>query len=267
MMKKFMHLTCLLYFLAFSVQATDYHICSNGSDANDGLSHASAWQTYAKANSVFSSLNGGDSLLFCKGEEFVKSGFYGWANFNSSSINRITISSYTPPNAAAGISNPTIYAAGGGDAFKIEEGGNADHDEGYIISNLILRGENYGGRGIFVYNDADFIDITDIEIYNFAIGIYVGGSNAANADSDGRNSDLKVLRASIHDNNGQGFLGSGDNLLIEDSVFTNNGFDRAVVNHNIYIFQVLVVAQAMKLFEITGYIKAQCSAANAVAYH
>jgi len=115
----------------------------------------------------------------------------------------------------------------------MEDGGNADHDEGYVISNLILRGT--GGRGIFIYNDADFIDILDVEIYGFQIGIHLAGSNPANAGSDGRNSDLRVRRVFIHDNNDQGFLGGGDNLLIEDSLFVNNGFDSAVFNHNIYL--------------------------------
>lgn len=212
-----------------------YYISDTGDDLNDGLSHASAWKTYAKSNSVFSSLNGGDSILFCKGEQFVISGSSVWKNFNSSSNNRITISSYTPPNATAGIANPTIYAAGGGSAFQMMNGGNAEHNEGYIISNLVLRGENNGGNGILIYNDSDYIDINNVEIYDFRIGIHYSGSNPANPGSDGRNSDLQVKSVFVHDNKSQGFLGGGDNLLIADSVFVNNGFELAVFNHNIYI--------------------------------
>ena len=117
-MINFIRSTCLLYLLTFSVQAADYFICSNGSDANDGLSHATAWQTYAKANSIFSSLIGGDSILFCKGEEFLVSGSTRWTNFNSSSINRITISSYTPPNVVVSLGSQTIYVAGGRSVFE-----------------------------------------------------------------------------------------------------------------------------------------------------
>jgi len=72
-------------------------------------------------------------------------------------------------------------------------------------------------------------------IYDFSLGIYVAGSNSANPGSDGRNSDITIKRAYIFDNDGQGFLGAGDNLIIEDSIFVNNGFGQASLNHNIYI--------------------------------
>lgn len=231
-MQKFVVLTFWLYLFAVTAQATDYHVCSNGSDSNDGLSHDTAWETYAKANSKFGSLDGGDSILFCSGEEFVAGKGARWTNYNSTRDDRVTISSYTHPESANS-GYPTIYSANES-AFKIEDGGNADHDEGYVISKLVLKG---GGNhnGIFIYNDADFIDIIDVEIFDFSIGIQLAGSNAPNSGSDKRNSDLIVRRAYVHDNGGQGFLGGGDNLLIEDSVFVNNGFDRAVFNHNIYL--------------------------------
>ncbi|MCP4875681.1 MAG: right-handed parallel beta-helix repeat-containing protein [Gammaproteobacteria bacterium] len=233
-MIQFIRSISILFMFAFSAQAADYHVCSNGSNSNDGLSHNSAWKTYAKAISMIGSLNGGDSILFCKGETFAANGSRRVVNKNSRADNRIRISSYTPPNAPIDISNPTIYASGGGHAFAFEDDANADHDEGYIISDLILRG-NHSGWGIFVYNDADFIDIIDIEIYNFSIGIHVAESNPTNPGSDGENSDLTVKRALIFNNKGQGFMGAGDNLLIEDSIFVNNGYSTAIYNHNIYI--------------------------------
>ena len=234
-MTRFIKYTCLLYMLSFTAYAIDYHVCSNGNDLNDGLSHNSAWKSYAKAQSTFGSLIGGDSILFCKGEEFiVGGGSTRWINFNSTGNNRVTISSYTPPSGNS--ENPTIYASAGGSVFRMEDGGDADHDEGYVISNLTLRGTGTSsGWAIFIYNDADFIDIHDVEIYDFSIGIHLSGSNTANAGSDGRNSDLRVSRVFIHDNSEQGFLGTGDNLLIEDSFFVNNGFDKAILNHNIYL--------------------------------
>ena len=82
-MTRFLKYTCLLYMITLPVQAIDYHVCSNGSDANDGLSHATAWKTYTRAQSAFGSLNGGDSILFCRGEEFAVNGDTRWFNFNS----------------------------------------------------------------------------------------------------------------------------------------------------------------------------------------
>ena len=168
-MTKLLICTCLLYMLSFSAQAMDYHVCSNGNDSNGGLSHGTAWKTYTKAQSAFSSLNGGDSIRFCKGEEFAVTGGTRWVNFNSTSDNRVTISSYTPPGST-NLNNPTLNAPKGS-VFRMEDGGNANHDEGYVISNLILKGGS-SGWAIFIYNDSDFIDILEVEIYNFGIGMF-----------------------------------------------------------------------------------------------
>jgi len=221
-MTRFTLTSCLLYILSFSAQAVEYHVCSNGNDSKDGLSHSTAWKTYAKAHSAFESLNGGDSILFCKGQEFVKNGTYKWGNYNSTRDNRITISSYSPPGSRGTLANPVIHATGGGSAILISDGGPADYDEGYVISHLILRGDGVDS-GLRIYADAHYIDVIDVEIYDFKIGIYVTGTG------------LAISRSFIHDNHGQGFLGGGDNLVIEDSYFVNNGFGEAVFNHNIYL--------------------------------
>jgi len=217
--------SCFLYLLTFSVQATDYYVCSNGSDANDGLNHASAWKTYAKANSIFSSLNGGDSILFCKGGTFVKSGWGNWVNLNSTTANPVTISSYTPPGAASGAENPIIDVTSGGNAFEIDDSSAPGSIEGYVISNLVLRGSQNASWGILIHNNPSFINIADVQIFGFEIGLHLAGSL----------SQITISRAFIHDNWGHGFLGQSDNLILEDSVFLNNGFGSAVYNHNIYV--------------------------------
>jgi hypothetical protein len=132
-----------------------------------------------------------------------------------------------------------------------------------------LRGEGASRSGIFIFNDADFIDIVDVEIYNFAIGIHLAGSNAANSGSDRRNSDLSVRRVFIHDNGEQGFLGGGNNLLIEDSFFVNNGFHKAVFNHNIYLASAGAVSNEIvrnnKLYQ-SAMVGGQCSGVSLVAH-
>lgn len=233
-MPEFIRYALLLYSFAVPVQATDYYVCGSGSDSQDGLSHASAWKTFSKAHGVFSTLNGGDKILFCKGEEFVKPGHMPLENFNATRDNRITISSYAPPGADD-LPNPTIYTPGGHNGIEISNGGNAEHKEGFVVSNLKLRGNKTSGTGVFVYNDSDFVSLIGVEIFDFRIGIHAAGANTPNPGADDKNTDLLIRGVHVHDNDTQGFLGGSDNLVIEDSIFVNNGWDKAIYNHNIYI--------------------------------
>lgn len=67
MLKKlpaFIYLCCITPF----VQATTYYVANNGSDMNNGLAPATAWQTIAKVNSV--SFADNDTVLFKRGHTF-----------------------------------------------------------------------------------------------------------------------------------------------------------------------------------------------------
>ena len=65
----------LLPFIIFSLaaNATNYYFSVTGNDANNGTSTSTPWQTISKFNSVFSSRNPGDSLLFKRGDTFYGS--------------------------------------------------------------------------------------------------------------------------------------------------------------------------------------------------
>lgn len=52
------------------VFATTYYISSAGNNANNGISPGTPWKTITKLNSVFSSLNPGDNILFKRGDIF-----------------------------------------------------------------------------------------------------------------------------------------------------------------------------------------------------
>ena len=58
---------CLVSVIA---SATDYYVSSSGNDSANGLSSSTPWQSISKVNSVFSSLNPGDRILFKRGDVF-----------------------------------------------------------------------------------------------------------------------------------------------------------------------------------------------------
>ena len=81
---------CLLFCL-INANAKNYYFSSNGSNANNGLSPLTPWQTLTKLNSFFSNLQPGDSVLFRKGETFI--GHFA-ASVNGSSGHPIYIGTY-----------------------------------------------------------------------------------------------------------------------------------------------------------------------------
>ena len=80
-----------LCFVSLTSYATDYYVSSSGNDSSNGLSSSTPWQTISKVNSVFSSLNPGDRILFRRGDRF-----YGSLQISrsGSSGSPITISAY-----------------------------------------------------------------------------------------------------------------------------------------------------------------------------
>ena len=62
----------IIIFLLFSTiaSATTYYVSSVGSDAANGLSESTPWKSIAKVNTVFSSCNAGDKILFRRGDTF-----------------------------------------------------------------------------------------------------------------------------------------------------------------------------------------------------
>ncbi len=84
-------LVVFLCTLTIAVRAADYYVSSGGSDSANGLSTSSPWKSISKVNSVFSSLNPGDRILFKRGDRF-----YGSLNISrsGSSGHPITISAY-----------------------------------------------------------------------------------------------------------------------------------------------------------------------------
>jgi hypothetical protein len=224
----------LLGLFAGPVQAQNFYVCNNGANTNTGLSPFEPWATFDFAMSRFSALNAGDAILFCRNGTFTSS-YPRLFNQHCAADAPCTIADYIPPNIPATTAKlPVIASSGANGVLNFQDGGNADHDEGYVIKNLLLKG-NGTGFGIFLFNDVDFVSINGVIIDGFSVGIHSAGANAANPGANQVNENIELRNSTITNNSGQGWSGGCNDCVIDNNKFTNNGFARKIFNHNIYI--------------------------------
>jgi hypothetical protein len=222
--------------------ATTYHVCDcaagadgncqEGNDTNSGTDPSAPFRSYGKARTTFNSMNAGDTIAFCKGGAFPPSGSSSrWFNGNCRANNRCTIESYTPPRASGNENKPKIYKD-----FNLSDSGNQDQEEGYIFRDLHLDGKEGIDFGIYIYKDVDDVLIDNMTIENFGIGVHLGGAGftVPNPGSNGLNERIVLRNSVIRNNHSQGWLGSSNGGRIENNHFENNGFSKAIFNHNIY---------------------------------
>lgn len=230
--------------VSLQVEATNYYVCDCatgadpncivGDDNNNGTTASTPWRSIASVNAIVNNLQAGDQILFAKGGSWIDAKIGNVYNFNSTAANPIVFDSYDP--AWGGAAKPILTEARAGtNLFNFSDGGNADHDEGYLVQNLDLRGNGTGTWGVFAYNDADHITINNVDFTGFEIGVHSAGANTANQGADQQNQGMVLTNCTIMNCSAQGFLGGGDGLLIENCYFENNGFGLAVFNHNIYL--------------------------------
>lgn len=208
---------------------TNYYVCDTGDDNNNGLSTSTPFQTFGKAMDTFNKMNGGDSILFCRGGVFTSENK---RLFNPKcSVGAVcSIADY----GALAKERPQIVATDSS-VIKFEDSGNADQDGGYIVRNLILLSSSDTNTGIKLFNDVDDVVLDNLHIQGFAIGVHASGSNSVNPGANGYNDRIILKNSVIVGNKRQGWLGGGNNVLIENNVFENNGFERNILNHNIYL--------------------------------
>lgn len=232
--------------LSASASATVYYVsdcqagaaagCVAGNDANNGTSPATPWKTVAKASSMIGSLLASDEIRFARGASFTNARLQIY-NTRSRAGTPLVFDSYKP-SWGTGTQKPILMAPTGAQALQFEDSGNADHDEGYVVRNLDLRGSG-SSIGVFIYNDADYITLENLDISGFAIGVNCSESNApANTSSNARNDHFTLRNSNIHDNRDIGYLGGCTDVLVENNRFDNNGFAGGTMinrNHNIYI--------------------------------
>jgi len=224
----------LLCLFSSPVHAKNFYVCNDGSDSNRGSSPFEPWATFDFAMSRFGTLNAGDAILFCRNGTFTSS-YPRLYNSRCAADVPCTIADYISPNVPSGSAElPVITSSGTSGVLNFQDGGNADHDEGYVIKNLSLKGKG-AGSGIFLFNDVDYVTIDNVIIDGFGIGIYSAGANTANAGANQVNENIELRNSVIANNGGQGWLGNCNDCVINNNKFTNNGFTRKLVNHNIYV--------------------------------
>ena len=229
--------------------ATDYFYCDcqsgsssqcvAGNDLNSGTAKTHPKKSFDNANSVFNSMNAGDTINFCRGGAFSTNIDHKWVNNKCTSSNVCSVTAYDIPNQEnPQLAPPIITQQSSNNLFGLDDGGNADQEQGYSFSKLDLRctscTASSNGYGFFLYNDVDYVTIKDISLNGFRIGVYLAGSNTLNAGADGILSNITLSNLTIINSKNQGILGGGNNLQITNSYFENNG-NGTVFDHNIYL--------------------------------
>jgi hypothetical protein len=226
-----------------SVSATVYYVsdcqagavatCVPGNDNNPGTSIDAPWQTTARVSTAIGNLAAGDEIRFARGGSFANARLRVF-NLNSRAATPLVFDSYQPRWSTTS-QKPILTSPVDVGIFDFEDSGNADHDEGYVVRNLDLRGQGTG-TGVFIYNDADYITLDSLDISNFAIGVDCSDSNPPNTGSNARNDYITLKNSTIKNNTAQGYLGGCNQVLIENNRFDNNGYSGTLArNHNIYI--------------------------------
>ena len=207
--------------------------CISGDDTVPVTSPQRPWRSFTMARQMFPKLAPGDTIAFCQGGSFVADGG-SWLNSSCTAGAPCVITDYRSAWGQGTEGRPLIITPRDKTAFSFANNGLARHREGYIISNLELRGTGASGVGFFFYNDIDDVILEHLDITGFDLGVHVAGSNPPGVGSDGSNERITLKNSRVADNAGQGWLGSCDGCAILNNVFDNNGFKGGIFYHNIY---------------------------------
>ena len=266
-----------------SAQASDRFVCAcaamsspgcvAGDDGNDGLSPSSPLQSYEAARLTFAGMDAGDSIRFCRGGAWdVASTGDRWVNAGCRTDAPCTVGAYTPDWTGVDGPLPWVRRETDANGFALQDGGSADHEEGYVFEDLRISsslGVGASGNGFLLQNDIDDVVIQRVVIEGFRIGVHLAGSNACSADPlcDGRNQRIVLLDSQIEGNHGFGWLGASSNSQILDSTFVGNG-SLAVYDHNIYISGASdgMRIQRNSLYQATLNAAGNCDAVSLVVH-
>jgi len=219
--------------------------CTAGSDAANGLTPATAKQTYGAAQALFGSLGPDDRILFCNGGVVDDTGASStnWVNTGVSAAHPIIVGTYDAAWGGGGV-RPVILNALGTYAFNLT--GSDTPKGGYVFAGLDVEGIGKDPaacadsppcganpcpfEAFFAYNQVNDVTICDVKMAWHCIGMEMAGGNN-NSDDNQR---FTIRNSTIVNNDAQGFLGSGSNLLIDSSFFDYNGKKDANLDHHIY---------------------------------
>jgi len=167
---------------------TNYYVCDDGDDNNDGLSELTPWKSFSKGIGQYKKIQAGDAILFCRGGVFYTTKSERIANFNCLVSNPCIISDYYNPVSQVEDVAPLIISQHTDAVFNFQDPGRADHDEGYLLENFNLTSSiDQKGVGFNFYNDIDDVQLVNITISSFNTGVYLSGSNKPAPGSDALN--------------------------------------------------------------------------------
>ena len=208
-----------IFFLSFyslSVSAQDFFFCESGSDRNDGKTEQSPFKSVEKLFATFKWMNGGDRVLLCRGGKFEYSGAKKLFNYRCSAEKPCSISDYGDKNSPA----PEIRYKGTHSVLWFSDAPKNRADGGYNISNIKLISDQKTGYAIFIADEVNDFHVDNVHVEGFTNRMH---------------DRVSLTNSTIINNSAQGFLGACNDCLIENNLFQNNGYARAIYNHNIYV--------------------------------
>jgi parallel beta-helix repeat protein len=207
--------------------------CKPGDDTKDGKSPATAWQSFAKLQGQFATMNPGDTLAFCRGGVFAATPTY-WVNGKCQANNPCTVRDYVPTGGSASLAIPRIV----GGELSLNNPGNATHEEGYQFLNLYMDGgPGYAIEfGVLAGNDIKDVLLCGVTVTGYQNGMYVANSGpaATNSNSDTLNARITLRGSQILNSSNLGYLGTCDDCAVEYNLFDHNG-DATIFDHDIYL--------------------------------
>jgi hypothetical protein len=204
--------------------------CAPGNDSNSGTTPSAPLQSFAKAASMFSSMNAGDTVALCRGGRWNITGGGGLANANCSKNNTCDFRDYRAPSANGSEGLPSIWINGGSNGSTIMTFSHMPaHQEGFRVMNLDLHG-TAKDTALFFWNETTNVDLCDLSMDGFFISVNMSGGDSP---TYGIPSNIVLRGSRITNNSNIGYIAVCDHCSVEDNYFDNNG----VVNpttHSVY---------------------------------
>ena len=211
-------------------QAGAASTCVAGNDSNSGTTPSAPLRSFAKAASVFSSMNAGDTVALCRGGRWNITSGAGFANAKCSKSNTCDLRDYRAPSANGSEALPSIWINGGSNGATILTFSHMPaHHEGFRVLNLDLHGTTKD-TAFFFWNETTNVDLCDLSMDGFNISVNMSGGDSP---TYGTPSNIVLRGSRITNNSNIGYIAVCDNCSVEDNFFDNNG----VVNpttHSVY---------------------------------
>lgn len=204
--------------------------CVNGSDANGPTcSQAAPCQTITYAGTLRRAGGPGDVIKFAKGGAWDGASAFGFQQVTgcmpatNCTLNRAGLDSYQP-SWYGGAQAPRLNETGLGTNSVLDYSGSGA-DGGYFVRNIDVRGGSHGNTtGIGLGQSVSVVEITNVNVEGFGIGVYCGGDI----------SYVQFRNGSIKDNDNQGLLNYCLNSTFEGTVYDGNGNRSNPGTHQVY---------------------------------